>query len=128
MPHDLTLLVCAAALTLIQALIAAFGVTSQVGLPAAIGNRDTLPPITGWAGRAARAHRNMLESFVIFTALVLVAQVAGRANATTALGSDLFLWARVIYVPVYLIGIPWVRSGVWTVSVIGLVLIFTQLT
>ncbi len=69
----------------------------------------------------------MLESMVLFTALVLVAQVAGKANATTALGAELFFWARLVYVPVYLIGIKWARTGVWAVSVVGLLLIFLQL-
>ena len=96
------------------------GGIAQVGLPPLAGNREDLPPITGWADRAARAHRNMLENLVLFAALVLVAQVAGKANATTALGAELFFWARLVYVPVYVIGIPWVRTGVWAVSVVGL--------
>ena len=127
MTPDLKLLVWAVALTLVQSVIAVIGAQLQVGLPALAGNRENLPPITGWAGRAARAHRNMLESLALFAALVLVAQVAGKANATTALGSALFFWARLIYVPVFLIGIPWVRTGVWAISVIGLLLILAQL-
>jgi uncharacterized MAPEG superfamily protein len=127
MSPDLTFLVWAAALTLAQALIAVLGAQTQVGLAALAGNRENLPAITGWADRAARAHRNMLENFVLFAALVLVAQVAGKANATTALGAQVFFWARLIYVPLFLAGIPWVRSATWTVSVIGLVLIFGQL-
>jgi len=127
MSPDLTLLVWATALTLVQAIIAVLGAMLQVGLPALAGNRENLPVIEGWAGRAQRAHRNMLESMVLFTALVLVAQVAGKANATTALGAELFFWARLVYVPVYLVGIPWLRTGVWTISIIGLLLIFLQL-
>ncbi len=127
MSPDLTLLVWAAALTLVQAIIAAFGAMLQVGLPTLAGNRGHVPPIEGWAGRAQRAHRNMLENMVLFTALVLAAQVAGKANAITALGAALFFWARVVYVPVYLIGIPHLRTLVWLVSVVGLVMIFLQL-
>jgi uncharacterized MAPEG superfamily protein len=69
----------------------------------------------------------MLESLVLFAALVLVAQVTGKASATTALGAQLFFWARLIYAPVYLIGIPLLRTCLWGISVVGLVLIFTQL-
>jgi len=127
MSTDLTLLVWAVALTLVQSVIAVLGAQMQVGLPALAGNRENLPPITGWAGRAARAHRNMLENLVLFAALVLVAHAAGKANGTTALGSELFFWARLVYVPVFVIGIPWVRTGVWAVSVVGLVIIFIQL-
>jgi uncharacterized MAPEG superfamily protein len=127
MSPDLRLLVWAVALTLVQAVIAAMGAQLQVGLPMLAGNRENMPPLTGWADRAARAHRNMLENLVLFAALALVAQVTGKANAMTALGAELFFWARLVYVPVFLAGIPWVRTGVWGVSVAGLVLIFIQL-
>ena len=127
MSTDLTLLVWAVGLTLVQSVIAVLGAQMQVGLPALAGNRENLPLITGWPDRAARAHRNMVENLVLFAALVLVAQVSGKANGMTALGSELFFWARLVYVPVFLIGIPWVRTVVWAVSVVGLVLIFIEL-
>lgn len=127
MSPDLTLLVWAVALTLVQAIIATLGALVQLGLPALAGNRESLPPVEGWAGRAQRAHRNMLENLVLFAALVLVAQVAGKANATTALGAGLFFWARLAYVPVYLAGIPFLRTAMWAVSIVGLVMIFVQL-
>ena len=126
MSTDLTLLVWAVALTFVQSLIAVLGTAQAVGLPTLAGNRGNLPSLTGWADRAARAHRNMLESLVLFAALVLVAQVAGKANATTALGCQVWFWARVVYVPLYIIGIPWVRTGAWGVSIAGLIMIFLQ--
>jgi len=127
MPIELKLLVWSVALTLVQMVIAVVGAMLLVGLPALAGNRDNLPAIGGWAGRAQRAHRNMLESLLLFVALVLVAQVAGKLNAMTALGAQLFFWSRLAYAGVYLAGIPWLRTGVWAVSVVGLLLIFIQL-
>jgi uncharacterized MAPEG superfamily protein len=127
MSPDLKLLVWSVALTLIQCVIAVSGATLQVGLPALAGNREGLPAIVGWAGRAQRAHRNMLENIALFAALVLVAQATGKANAMTALGAELFFWGRVGYAVVYLAGIPWIRTGMWTISIVGLVLIFAQL-
>jgi uncharacterized MAPEG superfamily protein len=58
----------------------------------------------------------MLESLPIFAALVLVAQVADKANAMTALGAELFFWARLAYAPVYVIGVPGLRTALWGVS------------
>jgi uncharacterized MAPEG superfamily protein len=124
---DLHLLVWSVALCVVQMIVAVAGATLQVGLPRLAGNREPLPDFTGWAGRATRAHRNMLESLVLFAALVLVAQVAGLANEKTALGAQLFFWARLAYAVIYLAGIPWLRTGVWTVSLVGLILIFLQL-
>ena len=124
MKPELTLLTCAVVLTLAQMLVAVMGAMLQVGLPALAANREGLPEITGWGGRAARAHRNMLENLVLFAALVLVAVAAGRTNAMTLLGAQIFVWARLAYAVIYLAGIPWLRTVVWLVSVIGLALIF----
>ena len=78
-------------------------------------------------GRARRAHLNMLESLPLFIALVLVAHIANRGNGVTLLGEALFFWARLVYAIIYIVGIPWLRTLVWAVSVAGLILIFSQL-
>lgn len=127
MKPELMWLLWAVALTVAQILVAVSGATLQVGLPMLAGNREGLPPCSGWVGRAQRAHHNMLESLVLFTALVLIAVVSAKTNATTLLGAQLFFWARLVYAFVYIAGIPWLRTLVWLVSVIGLVLIFVQL-
>lgn len=127
MQPELSLLVWAAVLTFLQMLVAVSGATLQVGLPTLAANREGLAPFTGWAGRAQRAHRNMLENLVLFAALVLVAVAAQKTNSTTLHGAQVFFWARVAYAVVYLIGIPWLRTAVWFVSVIGLIMIFSQL-
>ena len=126
MKPELTLLTCAVVLTLVQAVIAVLGALMQVGLPMLAGNREGMPEITGWGGRAARAHRNMLENLVLFAALVLVAVAAGKTNAMTLLGAQIFVWARLAYAAVYIVGLPWIRTGVWAVSVVGLAMIFLQ--
>ena len=127
MKPEMTLLVWSVALAFVQVLIAVQGAVMQVGLPALAGNREPQPEFTGWAGRAQRAQRNMIENLLPFAALVLVAVAAGRTNAMTLLGAQLFFWARVAYAVVYVAGIPWLRTGVWFVSVIGMILIFAQL-
>ena len=124
---EVALLVWAIALAVVQMLIAVLGALQQVGLPILIGNREGFPALPGWAGRADRAHRNMLQNLVLFAGLVLAAHSAGISNDMTLLGAQLFFWARVAYAAVYVIGLPWVRTGVWAVSMLGLVLIFLQL-
>ena len=62
MTIELKLLVWSTALALIQMLIAVVAAMAQVGLIPFVGNRENLPAFEGWAGRAQRAHRNMLES------------------------------------------------------------------
>ena len=127
MKPEMMLLVWAVLLTVVQAVIAVQGAMMQVGLASLMGNREGMPDIRGWGGRAARAHRNMLENLVLFAALVLAAAIAGKTNDMTLLGAQIFLWARVAYALVYLVGLPWIRTGVWAVSVIGLAMIFLQI-
>jgi uncharacterized MAPEG superfamily protein len=126
MTPELMYLVWSAALTFILVLIAVGGATLQYGLPKLAGNREDLPEMTGWAGRAQRAHINMLESLILFAVLVLVAQITGVRNSMTLLGAQLFFWGRVAHAIVYIAGIPWLRTAAWGASVVGLILIFLQ--
>ena len=126
MKPEMIWMLAAVALTFAQMLVAVSGATLQVGLPMLAGNREAVPAFGGWVGRAQRAHRNMLESLVLFAALVLLAVVTGKTNSTTLLGAQLFFWARLGYAFVYIAGIPWLRTAVWFVSVVGLILIFVQ--
>lgn len=127
MKPEMMLLAWAAALTLVQMLIAATGSAAKVGVMPLFGNREGITVDTGWPGRAHRAHRNMLENLVLFAVLVLVAVISNKTNATTLLGAQLFLWGRVAYAVLYLAGIPYLRTLSWLVSIVGLVLIFLQL-
>src|SRR5262245_13456600 len=97
MSVELKLLVWSVALAFIQMLVAVWGAKEQVGLEKLVGNREDMPKIAAWAGRAERAHRNMLESLVLFAALVLVATAMRQSNAMTALGAHLFFWGRLAY-------------------------------
>jgi uncharacterized MAPEG superfamily protein len=127
MTPELWYLVWSAALTFVLAIIAASGATLQVGLPTLAGNREQIAKMSGWAGRAQRAHLNMLENLILFAVLVLAAKAAGVSNAKTLLGAQLFFWGRIAHAILYIAGIPWARTGAWVVSIIGLLLIFWQL-
>jgi uncharacterized MAPEG superfamily protein len=127
MTPDLMYLIWAAVLTVVLVVIAVLGATQQVGLVTLAGNREGLPELTGWAGRAQRAHRNMLESLVLFAILVFAAHVANAANSVTALGAAIFFWARIAHAVLYIAGVPWLRTLSWLASIIGLFLIFWQL-
>lgn len=123
MPKLLSLVVCMTLLTWLTVLAASLvraKAWTPKGLMLAFGNRDNLPEATPLAARLQRAAANSLENLVFFAALALVAQAAGTTNERVLLGAQIFLWARVVYLPVYTAGIPFVRTGVWTVSIVGL--------
>ena len=73
MTPDLKYLLFSVILTFVQVVIAAALANQAVGLPTLAGNREGLGELTGMAGRAKRAHFNMLESLPLFAALVLIA-------------------------------------------------------
>ena len=50
----------------------------------------------------------------------LFLRLFGSGDAGTAFGAQLWFWARVLYLPLYLAGIPYVRSLVWGASLIGM--------
>jgi uncharacterized MAPEG superfamily protein len=127
MNTELQYLVASAALTFVLVLIAVIGAIIAVGLPTLAGNRDPAPAVGGWAGRAQRAHHNMLENLVLFAILVLAAHAAGISTGATRLGAALYFWGRVAHAAFYIAGIPWLRTAAFGVSVVGLVFLFAAL-
>jgi uncharacterized MAPEG superfamily protein len=102
-------------------LIAAGLATAQRGLLWNASNRDGEPkPLTGAAARAVRANHNFLETFPFFAGAAIAVVVAGHNTAHTALGAELYFWARLAYLPIYIVGIPYLRTLVWAVSLWGL--------
>ena len=95
------------------------------GMDIAFGNRERPAPPIGVAGRADRAAKNMLEGMVLLLAAVLAAQISGKAPQA-ALGATVFFWARLVYWPVYLAGIIYLRTTVWFVSIIGIGMIVIE--
>jgi uncharacterized MAPEG superfamily protein len=127
MKPELTLLVWSIVLSIVHMAIAVQALVSTKGLMAAIGNRENLPELPGWAGRAVRANRNMAENLALFAAVVLIAAVIGKNNSMTLLGAQLFFWGRIAYAVCYLGGFKWLRTLSWVVSIAGIVLILWQM-
>jgi uncharacterized MAPEG superfamily protein len=127
MSTELTLLIWSVALAILHMLTAFVATTLEFGLPDMPGQQEKLPSPASIAGRAQRASQNMLESLVLFAALVLATEVTNRTNASTELGAEVFFAARVFYAAIAVIGLPWLRTGVWCVSIAALLLILAQL-
>ncbi|MFP6746702.1 MAG: MAPEG family protein [Alphaproteobacteria bacterium] len=122
MTMELTMLFWAVILTFVQVVVAVLLAMAQVGVPEIAGNREGLTT-SAMAGRAKRAHINMLENLPLFAILVLVVHMAGLSTEQTVLGAQIFVIARLVYALVYIIGVPWLRTGIWTVSVVGMAMI-----
>ena len=128
MTIELTMLALSVALGLVQIVLAAQAKTRQAGFQWAAGPRDEpCPPVGSVAGRLGRALANFLETFPLFAAAVLVAHAAGRHDWMTVWGAQLYFWARVAYVPLYVFVVTLVRTLAWTVASLGIVLILLSL-
>jgi uncharacterized MAPEG superfamily protein len=130
MTTDLYLAAFAVALTWVMVFSASFWrarAWSPAGMKLAFGNREEPPATTGAVGRAQRAANNMVENLPLFLGLVTIAHLGGRQGDRVVLGAQLWFWARVAYWPIYLAGIPVLRTAVWWVSIMGLGVIFTAL-
>ena len=115
-------------LGLVQLVIHVLAAIKVRGLGWAFSPRDTaMPRLEGVGGRLDRAFYNLLETFPFFAAAVLLAGALGVHSALTTWGALLFFWARVAYIPIYALGLPVLRTAVWTVSVVGIVLILGAL-
>ena len=121
MAVELKILALGALLLFIYIFVAIRFKTQQYGRKWNVGARDeALPPPSPMSGRAIRAQANLLETFPIAIVALLGVVIAERTSATTALGGWIWLGARTVYLPLYLAGVPVVRTMVWTVGMIGL--------
>ena len=120
------------AFTLILALVqigaAGAARTVELGGKWNAGPRDeTVPPPGKLAGRLLRAQANLFETLPIFAAAVIMAHIAGKDGQLTMIGTHLYFFGRLIYLPLYAFGIPYVRSLVWLVALAGLVMVIAAL-
>jgi uncharacterized MAPEG superfamily protein len=110
-------------LGLVHLTAASFTFKAQVGNAYSVGPRDEGLQPTGMAGRLDRAQRNFLETFPIFAAAVVLLEVLGRTGSgLSEWGVGLYLAGRVLFLPLYALGLPWVRTFSWNLATLGLVL------
>jgi uncharacterized MAPEG superfamily protein len=128
MPTLLNMLGLSVVLLIVQIVLQATLSVLHHGLPYSVSARDGVaPPYSIMEGRATRALWNLLETYPAFVALALGLVLASRSNLHAENGACLWLGARVIYIPVYLAGIPYLRTFVWAASLVGLLMMLFPL-
>ncbi len=121
MTPDLQVLAWTLLLAFVQIMLPAGARTLQYGLPWNAGPRDeAVPPPNKLAGRLDRAEKNLFETLPLFIGAVLLAHLSNADAASITLGAWIYFWARVAYVPIYALGIPYVRTLIWLVSIVGI--------
>ncbi|PXA84906.1 hypothetical protein DMC47_38645 [Nostoc sp. 3335mG] len=124
LPIEIVLLAATLILAIVNLFWAANARTKQYGVEWNMGARDeALPPIQPLPGRLLRAQANLMETLPLFAAAVLAATAVGRLGQLTAWGAHLYFFGRLIYLPLYAAGIPKIRTLVWMVSLVGLLMV-----
>ncbi len=127
MTVEIAMLFWAAVLGLVQVGAQSFAYKAQEGNSYTVGARDEHRPATGLAGRMERALRNFLETFPIFAAVVLAVYATERSSQWSEIGAQVYFWARLAYLPAYAVGLPWIRTFIWQIATIGIVLCMVPL-
>ena len=128
MSVEFTMLAAATVLGFVQLFLAVQLVTAERGTAWNVGPRDVTPPLKGKiAGRLDRALSNFKETFPFFAVAILMVAILGRHNWATQLGSELYVAARILYVPLYALGVTGLRTLVFLASFAGIILVMTVL-
>ena len=124
MSRELHCLVWSILLGLAHIIIAGNARTKELGVKWNMGARDEktqhLNPLTE---RLLRAQSNFFETFPLFASAVLIVAVSHTYSVYSYWGCLIYLIARIIYLPIYALAIPIVRTVIWLFSVLGLLLV-----
>ena len=125
---ELTCLEWSVALWLVHVLIQATVGNVELPFGYLFTSRDKPAAASGLLfGRATRALANYVENFTPFVAVALALIVTQRTGGSGTLGATIWILARAIYIPVYLLGIMYARTAIWAISIVGLVMMLSRL-
>lgn len=124
---ELKLLGWSVVLLLVQIVLQAASSSSELGLPYAMSPRDEgREPRSVYARRIRRALNNLLETYPAFVGLALALVISGKAGGVGAIGAEIYLAARVLYLIVYAAGVSVVRTLFWSLSIFGLIMMLVR--
>jgi uncharacterized MAPEG superfamily protein len=128
MTPELLMLALSVVLGFVHIIVSAIATTHQYGTKWNLSARDApMPPLQVIAGRLQRALHNFLETFPLFAASVLIADATNRHGWMAVWGSQIYFYARVLYLPIYAAGMPVVRTAVWSLATLGIVMVLLAL-
>jgi len=128
LPTEIVMLGVSVILLLVQLFLQSIPATLEFGGEYRAGPRDETKALHGvFAGRADRAFRNLMETFPAFAALALALVMTGRNGGLGATAAEVWVAARILYVLLYFVQIPYLRSLVWFVSIFALVAMLVRL-
>lgn len=124
LPTELWVLGLSAVLLLIHVLAAGHYRTRQYGREWNMGARDeAVPPLDPVPARLLRAQANYQETLPIAIVALIGVTITGKASDLTAIAAWTWLAGRAIYLPLYGAGVPKVRTLVWGISTVAILVV-----
>ena len=125
---ELTCLELSVLLWVAHVLTQFFAARGEFGDAYLLSPRDAQPSAKGLAcGRATRALANYVENYVPFVAMALAPIATGQGGGLGALGATIWILARIVYLPVYMMGVIYLRTAIWAISIVGLLMMLARL-
>lgn len=124
MSSELTILALYGIVVILTIIWQVLAAVAQVGLPMLARPRDDMPALIGTAGRLERAVANSVTAMALFAPAVLILGQMDRLGGLSLVAAQAFLAARILYVPVYAFGIPWLRTGIWAIGFLSTLVLY----
>lgn len=121
---ELTILALYGLLVILTLLLQATGAFTQLGMGYLLSSRDEHRTVKGISGRLNRALDNSVTAMVLFAPAVLILTLTQSTSAQSLLAAQVFLIARVVYLPAYAFGITGLRSLAWMVGIVATVTLY----
>ena len=123
---EITILIAYGLLVMITILLQVMGAMNQLSMGYIMSSRDDNRGTRGMVARIERALNNSIVAMTLFAPAVLILEVLNKTNATTLLAAQVFMIARIIYLPVYALGVPAVRTLAWLAGFIATAVLYLQ--
>ena len=121
---EITILVLYAFLVIVTLLMQATGAMTQLGMGYLLSSRDEKRTVSGIAARLERALGNAVTAMVLFAPAVLLIVITDSSTNQSALAAQVFLIARLVYLPAYAFKWTGIRSLAWTVGLLSTALLY----
>ena len=102
------------------------------GRPRRAGGYDNAEPRSwlarqqGWPARANAAQANSFEALPFFIGAVIIAHQLGAPQTRLDILAVLFVTLRIIYIAMYVAGLPTTRSAIWGLAFLVNIAIFAS--
>lgn len=119
-----TILALYGLLTALTLVLQATGYMQRLGMGYLLSARDEGRTVTGMTARLDRALNNSIVAMALFAPAMLLLIADGQENDRTLLAAQIFLVARIAYLPLYVFGITGLRSFAWGLGFVATVLLY----